>query len=31
MKNISIYRIIKNTYYEQCEIKRTYSTVEYEQ
>lgn len=31
MKNISIYRIIKNTYYEQCEIKRTYFTVEYEQ
>lgn len=31
MTKIPIYRVIKNTYYEQCDIKRTYYSVEYEQ
>ena len=30
MKKIPKFRVIKNTYYEQCEIKRTYYTVQYE-
>ena len=28
MKKIPIYRVIKNTYYEQCDIKRTYYSVQ---
>ena len=30
MKKISTYRVIKNTYYEQCDIKRTYFSVQQE-
>lgn len=30
MKKIQKYRVIKNTYYEQCDIKRTYFSVERE-
>ena len=30
MKKIPIYRVIKNTYYEQCDIKRTYFSVQKE-
>jgi hypothetical protein len=28
MKNNPIYRVIKHTYYEQCDIKREYFTIE---
>ena len=30
MKKFPIYRIIKNTYYEKCEVKSEYYTVEYQ-
>ena len=30
IKKIPKYRVIKNTYYEQCEIKRTYYSVQHE-
>lgn len=30
MKKNPIYRVIKNTYYEQCDIKRTYYSVQKE-
>lgn len=31
MNNIPRYRVIKNTYYEKCDVKRTYYSVQYEQ
>ena len=30
MKKIPKYRVIKNTYYEKCDIKSTYFTVQYQ-